>query len=551
MQRSVTRALSSLTLSLAAVATPASAQAPIFELGQITAPGAAAGERLGDQISLAPGWLCGGIPNRDLSFTRAGVALVWPRQSGSYGTPVSLESPTPTANGGFGLACALSGTGELVVSERRFQVPGASSLGAVHHYVEQAGTWISTGPVANPGASNDGFGQSVAYDGDLMVVGAPLAGPQPGLQGVAHVFQRTTGGWTLLSTLDAGAGGNLEQFGWSVAVQGRRVLVGAPRHLDAGALRGAAYFFEEVGGVWTRVLRVVPDATSGDRYCGVSVAMDGNTAVIGATQTNQVGAVYHYERAGGAWSEIERLQPGNLGANATFGHSVAVRGDQLVVGAYQDTAAGLLAGSAWTFERVGGSFVPRARLVQSSPPAFHGFSVALDGAGEYVVGQPIGTPAGGPSASGILRWYRPEPEIGASYCTAVNHSGGLAGQISALGSAVAASNSTTLVAHDLPSNAFGFFITSRTQGMVAQPGGSQGVLCLGGAIGRYVGPGQIANSGSLRTFQLDLDLSAMPTPNGLVPALAGETWNFQAWHRDLVGGSVTSNFTGAVSVLLQ
>jgi len=78
---------------------------------------------------------------------------------------------------------------------------------------------------------------------------------------------------------------------------------------------------------------------------------------------------------------------------------------------------------------------------------------------------------------------------------------------------------------------------------VAQPGNSVGVLCLGGAIGRYVRQGQILNSGTLGAFALALDLTGTPTPTGLVSIAPGEAWNFQAWYRDSVGGAATSNFT--------
>jgi len=72
-------------------------------------------------------------------------------------------------------------------------------------------------------------------------------------------------------------------------------------------------------------------------------------------------------------------------------------------------------------------------------------------------------------------------------------------------------------------------------------------LCLGGSIGRFVGPGQVMNSGASGSFTLTVDLSALPTPTGLVTAQPGETWNFQAWYRDANPGP-TSNFTDAVAV---
>lgn len=138
--------------------------------------------------------------------------------------------------------------------------------------------------------------------------------------------------------------------------------------------------------------------------------------------------------------------------------------------------------------------------------------------------------------------------IGTNYCTAVPNSTGATGDISATGSAIAASNNLTLVASSLPNNAFGFFLTSTTQGFVANPGGSTGNLCLGGSIGRYVGPGQVLNTGLTGGFSLALDLNQTPTPTGFVAISGGQTWNFTAWHRDAVGGSATSNFTDGLSI---
>ncbi len=94
-------------------------------------------------------------------------------------------------------------------------------------------------------------------------------------------------------------------------------------------------------------------------------------------------------------------------------------------------------------------------------------------------------------------------------------------------------------------------LTSMSQATVPNPGGSQGNLCLGGSIGRYVGPGQIKNSGATGSFQLTLDLGQHPTPSGFVQVTAGQTWNFTCWHRDVAGGVATSTVADAVSITFQ
>jgi hypothetical protein len=138
--------------------------------------------------------------------------------------------------------------------------------------------------------------------------------------------------------------------------------------------------------------------------------------------------------------------------------------------------------------------------------------------------------------------------VGSNYCTANPNSTGQTGLISGTGSASVAANDLTLEASGLPLNAFGYFITSLTQGNTPNPGGSQGVLCVGGTIGRYTGPGQIKNSMATGSFSLLIDLTQIPTPTGFVPVVVGETRNFQTWHRDAIGGVATSNFTNGLAV---
>ena len=122
--------------------------------------------------------------------------------------------------------------------------------------------------------------------------------------------------------------------------------------------------------------------------------------------------------------------------------------------------------------------------------------------------------------------------------------------MSALGSADVAENDLVILADSLPNSSFGFFLTSQVQGFTFPVPASQGALCLDGAIGRFVGPGQIKSAGTVGAFSLTLDLSAMPTPTGLVTVAAGETWNFQAWYRD-ANPNITSNLTDGVSVTFQ
>ncbi len=144
-----------------------------------------------------------------------------------------------------------------------------------------------------------------------------------------------------------------------------------------------------------------------------------------------------------------------------------------------------------------------------------------------------------------------EVGVGSPYCFAEVNSSGASGEMSASGSTIATQNSLSIEATNLPPLVFGFFITSELQGFVMNPGGSFGNLCLGGSVGRFVGPGQIQNSGTAGTISIDLDLTQQPQPNGFVSVMAGDTWSFQAWFRDSMGGQVGSNFTNGLEVIFQ
>lgn len=134
-----------------------------------------------------------------------------------------------------------------------------------------------------------------------------------------------------------------------------------------------------------------------------------------------------------------------------------------------------------------------------------------------------------------------------TYCgPAVTNSTGNAATLFAMGSVSVAANDLTVEAMSLPPGQTTLFLVSATQGFARKFGGSRGNICIGGSIGRMLG--QIQPADALGRAVAQIDASAIAQPQGAVPILAGDTWNFQAWHRDVVGGIAVSNFTDAVRV---
>src|SRR6266498_3008445 len=243
---------------------------------------------------------------------------------------------------------------------------------------------------ASDPAAFDGFGFSVAISGETVVVGALFDDGAAGLQqGSAYVFARSGGVWTQQQKLlasDAAAGA---LFGISLAISGETVVVGAP----GDDSRGSAYVFARNGGVWSQQQKLLAsDAAVGDAF-GASVAISGETVVVGAIGDDGAagrdqGSAYVFARSGGVWTQQQKLEASDAAANDLFGLSVAISGETDVVGAPLDAgAAGNSQGSAYVFARSGGVWSQQQKL-EASDAALgdqFGFSVAVSG-GTVVVG---------------------------------------------------------------------------------------------------------------------------------------------------------------------
>ena len=247
---------------------------------------------------------------------------------------------------------------------------------------------------AHDGAASDNYGHSVAVNGDTVVVGAYDDGP-----GSAHVYTRQSGAWNQVAKLTASDGANGYYFGYSVAVDGDTVVVGA--YYDDSA-QGAAYVFTKPAGGWattSTAAKLTAFDGSASEYFGYSVAVDGGTVVVGAYgadgNANSSGAAYVFTKPATGWvttSTAAKLTASDGSTGDYFGHSVAVDGDTAVVSAYDEGDNVADYGSAYVFTKpvAGWATTSTAAKLTASDGAnndYFGFSVAVDG-DTVVVGAP-------------------------------------------------------------------------------------------------------------------------------------------------------------------
>jgi uncharacterized repeat protein (TIGR01451 family) len=254
--------------------------------------------------------------------------------------------------------------------------------------------------VAFDAAADDGYGASLAVDVDTAVVGAPgdddpIAGDATG---AAYVYVRVGAAWVLqqkLTALDMAAD---DRFGASVAISGETIVVGAPGDDDtvAGADAGSAYVFRRTNGTWSQLGKLLaPDLAASDAL-GSSVAAFGDTALVGARAGDGLVAdsgsayVFTFDPVAATAPAFQaELNASDGAANDFFGAAVSIDGETAVVGAYGDDDGGGQSGSAYVFVRNVTVWTEQQKLVASDDVAGDEFGRSVGVSADTVV---VGAP---------------------------------------------------------------------------------------------------------------------------------------------------------------
>jgi hypothetical protein len=196
-----------------------------------------------------------------------------------------------------------------------------------------------------------------------------------------------------------------DEFGWSGAVSGNTMVIGAPFDDELGTDSGAAYVFELIDDRWTQTARLLADDGSRADWFARWVRIDGDLIAVGSPffdplQDNRgSGAVYLFERGADGWSQVAQVLPDDPRPGIAFGYLLDIQGDVLAVGAPGDGVAvgdvTPLGGAVYMFRRDGDQWVAEAKLQAPEPQQGDDFGgdVALEG-NAVVIGAPgtsIGT----------------------------------------------------------------------------------------------------------------------------------------------------------------
>ena len=254
-------------------------------------------------------------------------------------------------------------------------------------------------------AEADQFGRSVAVDGNTVVIGVwgndSFGADTENGDGAIEVWTRSGSVWSLQQRIEPGDLAQHDAFGWSVAISGDTLVVGSPQADASGADSGAVYVYTRSASVWTQQQKIAGSTTDGGDNFGYSVDVEGNTLIVGAKSdevaTAVPGSAFVFTRSGSVWTQQGRLTAtGGQEADA-FGSAVRLSGDYAVVGAeYADTLTGEDAGAAYVFKRTAGVWSQQAVLTSNLPDVGARFAhaVAIDG-GTIVVSDHLRASAAG------------------------------------------------------------------------------------------------------------------------------------------------------------
>lgn len=350
----------------------------------LKAPTIIADERFGRSVALSGDTLVVGAPAPPNSATGkpvgSGSVYVYTRRGATWVQEANIKASNAEISDRFGLSLALEGntlvvgasgedsTVQWVISgspDETATQNGAIDSGAVYVFARANGAWTQQAYVkaANAGAG-DGFGNSVALAGNTFVVGAEFeASAAKGIDGdsgdesasgsgAVYVFTLGINGWVQEAYVKASNTGAGDRFGWSVALVGNTLAVGAPFE-DSSATgvnstvddnnvlgSGAVYLFTRLNGGWRQEAYLKALLTEGNDNFGSALGLNNDDILaVGAPGTDtRRGNVYVFQKAKGAWTEQISRRASNADANDNFGGRVALSGNTIAVGAIGESS---------------------------------------------------------------------------------------------------------------------------------------------------------------------------------------------------------------------
>jgi len=339
--------------------TPRASMAGIWtEKQKLLATDGAAGKVFGSSISLDGDTALIGAVLGDGNATNSGSAYVFTRTGLTWTQQAKLTASDGATNDHFGWSVAIQGDTALIGTIGDWDTGYYS--GSAYVFTRSGTTWtLQQKLIASDGTAGDCFGFMVSLDGDTALIGADWDDDNGNNSGSAYVFTRTGTTWTQQAKLLPSDGAAEDDFsGGGVCLSGDTALIGAELDDDNGVDSGSAYVFTRTGTTWTQQAKLLAsDGTAGDQFSNWGLSLDGDTALIATfyddDKGTNSGSTYVFTRTDTIWTQQQKLLASDGAAQDQFGVSVALDGDTALIGAWNDDDNGANSGSVYVFTKGG------------------------------------------------------------------------------------------------------------------------------------------------------------------------------------------------------
>jgi trimeric autotransporter adhesin len=321
----------------------------------------------------------------------------------NLGWSVAIDGDTLAVSAPVEASCA---TG---VHDRGQTNTGCGGSGAVYVFHRRGSVWELEAYLKPSNTDDfDEFGVSLALDGDTLVVGAFHEDGTLSDSGAAYVFSRIAGIWSEEAYLKPMVPQEAQDFGWSVAVSGDLIVVGARLEDDSGSSTtdsGAVYLFRRDQDGWKQEARLAALTPETDEFFGYSVSAADDVVVVGACghgcppfgrtipSPQTAGTAYMFRRVATTWqqeADLAALASPSPGPGDAFGVSVALAGDTVVIGARYDDNSSSDSGAAHVFRNADDTWGHEAYLKATSTDAGDRFGTSVAIAGTLVAVGAVG-----------------------------------------------------------------------------------------------------------------------------------------------------------------
>ncbi|MCG8315372.1 MAG: FG-GAP repeat protein [Pseudomonadales bacterium] len=284
----------------------------------------------------------------------------------------------------YGNAVDVDGNVAVVGANRSDQ--GLYNSGAVFIYERINGIWLETQKlVSSDLQAEDLFGYSVAIEGDKLLVGAPFEDEGGFNAGAVYYFQKINNQWTQIQKIYQSG-----YFGFDVDISGNRAIIGAHNYLpDSG---GTAFIYELENGFWN--LHAELHSPNGKKYdsFGSSVAIDGETALVGASgefgpspMSFNAGSAYIFNHDIDGWDLHQRLQPSELSGDDHFGRQVAIHQSTIVVGAPYSSGQQNESGAVYIYNNIGSQWLEHQKIIPHDIATENEFGNSVSISGDQIL----------------------------------------------------------------------------------------------------------------------------------------------------------------------